>query len=142
MRESAVWAKFKGLVEKYMPDRDWLITRIETGSTVLGFPDVLFIRNGRVTFIELKSIEGNTVALRPQQVNMLEILHRMGCNVAVVGYKEATGRMPAGFYAGTSHFRDIEKQGILSAYVRYFETRDIIGARHLLHYINILPLDK
>lgn len=143
VRESAVWKTLSRILDKHMPDDKWATVRIETGATILGFPDVLFLRNGKATFIELKKAQGNQVNLSPQQVNMHEMLTKLGFDVFTVVYKEATTTKPAAFHVGRGKYsRAIQHQGLKCDALTAYPVNELISMKRMLLGMGLYSLDK
>lgn len=141
MRESNVWHKFQAAVAS-CKDGGYMLQRIETGSTVLGFPDVILLENGRTTFIELKYLQPslNRPKIAQEQVNMLELLAELGFPTWLVIYKQAKKGGQGMFYiakgedAGT-----VKKHGIYATdSLTVFSAGSIESRRDMLEYMGIV----
>lgn len=80
-RESKVEKACRLLAEK----RGWLQFKIEK-TNVNGFPDRLFIKDGRTVYVEFKSETGQ---LRPEQRHVIDKMREFGATVYVISSLEA-----------------------------------------------------
>lgn len=79
-RESKIEKTARLLAEK----RGWFQVKIEKAS-INGFPDRLFVKDGKTIYVEFKSATGQ---LRPEQVRVIGTLRKQGAEVYVVSSLE------------------------------------------------------
>ena len=79
-RESAIEKRCRLLAEK----RGWLQFKIEK-TNVNGFPDRLFVKNGKTVFVEFKNDAG---VLRPEQERIIALMRSYGADVYVISSLE------------------------------------------------------
>ena len=146
MKESDVWHKFQTAVAS-CKDGGYILQRIETGSTVLGFPDVILLENGKTTFIELKYIQRNSnkPKIAAEQVNMLTLLTELGFPTWLLIYKQSKKRGQGLFYV--VHGKDVEvvkEHGIYATdKLGVFSPGSIESRRDMLEYMGIIePIDS
>lgn len=140
MRESSVWLKFHELVKKFKGPKDnYQLIRVETGSTILGFPDAIFLQDGTTIFLEFKHTVTNQIRISAEQINMLERLDKQHFEAFVVTYKSnpRTGR-------GTWYIcegRDVRRmadEGLLSDVVESFPSGDFRFAMGMLRKMRLI----
>lgn len=137
MLESNVWKKLYKYIRLHKPSGNWIIQRIETGGTVRGFPDVLFLEDGRAIFIELKVVKGNKVMLSPEQVNTLTTLARAGFAAWIVAYKQI--KQDAAYFLGAGIYaEDIYEHGINSKHMHMFNPFDTLAVYDMLTTMGIV----
>lgn len=79
-RESKIEKASRLLAEK----RGWFQVKIEKAS-INGFPDRLFIKNGKTIYVEFKNDTGK---LRPEQIRVIDTMREYGADVYVVSTLE------------------------------------------------------
>ena len=79
-RESRIEKTSRLLAEK----RGWFQVKIER-SSVNGFPDRLFIKNGNTIYVEFKNDAGK---LRPEQERVIDTMRKHGASVYVISTLE------------------------------------------------------
>lgn len=137
MRESSVWKKLSRYISMHKPSGDWMLQRIETGTTTRGFPDVIFFESGNTIFIELKVVRGNKLDLSWEQVNYLTTLQNMGFSTWVLGYKKLSDK--ESFYYGSGKFaEDIKEKGIDSEHITEAEIVHKLSMYEMLVIMGIL----
>lgn len=137
IRESKVWARLNNYLKLHKPGKYWIFQRIETGSTVRGFPDVVFLEGGCAIFLELKEVKGNQIQLSWEQVNMLTFLANCGFRVWVVAHKVFPTH--EAYYLGHGRYaEDIKENGIKSQYVHEFDIIDKLSLYEMFVVMGIL----
>lgn len=81
--ESSVWGSFKNALSQR---EGCHYTRIETGGTGLGIPDVNVCDNGAEYWVELKVVKGRRVQLSPPQVGWITKRCVSGGRVYIVAW--------------------------------------------------------
>lgn len=79
-RESKIEKTSRLIAEKH----GWFQVKIEKAS-INGFPDRLFIKNGRTVYVEFKNDNGR---LRPEQDRVITQMREHGAEVYVISTKE------------------------------------------------------
>lgn len=118
-KESSLWLYLKNKINAANVGKDYILTRIETGSTVKGMPDVMFLARYSPVYIELKNIEGKKIDLSVEQVNMIELLVKLGYKVFIVARKIAKDKASVIYVGYGYHARQIAKEG--TDFVHLFE---------------------
>lgn len=137
MKESAVWRKLSRYISMYKPRGDWMLQRIETGTTTKGFPDVLFFEQGETIFVELKVVHGNKIDLSWEQVNYHTELQNMGFKTWVLGYKKL--KTKECFYYGSGRYaEDIKEKGLESEHITEVEIVHKLSMYEMLVIMGLL----
>lgn len=145
MRESSLWDKFRGEVEKARrleQNMNYELLRIETGSTMRGFPDVLFLADGTAIFIELKVCKGLSVDITPYQVNFHSILWKRNFQSYVLIYRKfRTERLHDRYYLCEGRYAmGLRNSGILAPTCREFDATDPDDVRRMLFEMGLISL--
>lgn len=119
IKESRVWLKLNKYLRLHKPHGYWMLQRIETGSTVRGFPDLLFLEGGTAIFIELKEVKGKQVNLSWEQVNMLTTLADCGFRAWVLAHK-LVGKEDVYYLGHGRYAEDIKENGLDSPHMHAF----------------------
>ena len=145
MRESSLWNRFKDELEKARrleQNMNYELLRIETGSTMRGFPDVLYLCDGTAIFIELKVCKGNTVDITPFQVNFHRILWNRNFQSYVLMYRKFnTDRLHDRFYLCEGRYAmGIRAEGIHATACREYDATDPDDVRRMLFEMGLISL--
>lgn len=109
--ESSLWEYLKSKIDEANTGKEYILARLETGLTVRGIPDVIFLSRNAAVFIELKDITGSKIDLSPEQVNMIEEMVKLGYRVFVVARKRIKEGMTV-LYVGYGYYvRNIARDG-------------------------------